>query len=84
MQSKKFTEDINEELKKESSSSSEDSQSSGALTNEERSSSSFGLDEDEKRNARLFLDSGNEPDSDETWIQWYCRQRGHEMLVEID
>ena len=29
-------------------------------------------------------DSGNEVDSDETWVQWYCKQRGHEMLCEID
>ena len=49
------------------------------LTGEEGSSSSSfgnkGPDGD---------DSGNDPDSDETWINWYCRQRGNEMLVPID
>ena len=48
------------------------------LTGEDGSSSSFG------NCSKLSEDSGNVPDSDETWIQWYCRQRGHEMLCVVD
>lgn len=25
----------------------------------------------------------SEPESDETWIEWFCKQKGHELLCEI-
>jgi hypothetical protein len=25
-----------------------------------------------------------EPDSEETWIEWFCKKRGHEFLCEVD
>jgi hypothetical protein len=48
------------------------------LTGEEGSSSSFGAGKVDN------LDSGNEPDTDQTWVQWYCSQRGNEMLCEVE
>lgn len=48
------------------------------LTGEEGSSSSFA------DASKASEDSGNAPDSDETWIQWYTRQRGNEMLCQVD
>ena len=44
------------------------------LTGEERTSSSF-VDSSA---------SGYEPDEDESWPEWYIRQRGHEMLCEVE
>lgn len=48
------------------------------LTGEEGSSSSFGAGQANN------MDSGNEPDTDQTWVQWYCSQRGNEMLCEVE
>jgi hypothetical protein len=25
-----------------------------------------------------------EPDSEETWIEWFCKRRGHEFMCEVD
>jgi hypothetical protein len=25
-----------------------------------------------------------EPDSEETWIEWFCKRKGHEYLCEVD
>jgi Casein kinase II regulatory subunit len=25
-----------------------------------------------------------EPDSEETWIEWFCKRKGHEFLCEVD
>lgn len=27
---------------------------------------------------------GNEPDSEETWIQWFCNKKGNEFICEVD
>ena len=27
---------------------------------------------------------GNEPDSEESWIEWFCNKRGHEIYLEVD
>ena len=68
------------EIKKAKSNKSSDIYSVNSdhfLTGEEGSSSSFGPHGGSEN-------SGHEPDSEETWVQWYCRQRGNEMLCEID
>ena len=25
-----------------------------------------------------------EPDSEETWVEWFCKRRGHEFICEVD
>ena len=25
-----------------------------------------------------------EPDSEETWIEWFCKRKGHEFICEVD
>ncbi len=27
---------------------------------------------------------GDEPDSDETWIDWFCRKKGNEFLCKVE
>lgn len=78
------SDEIEEEILK-GASSDEDIYSIGSghfLTGEEGHSSSFG--EDLPHATDLNHDSGNDIDSDQTWVQQYCSQRGHEMLCEID
>ena len=51
--------------------------SANFLTGEEGSSSTFGA-------GGRSDDSGVQPDSDETFIDWIVRQRGYEFLVKVD
>ena len=30
------------------------------------------------------VDSGCEPDDEESWIDWHCGKKGNEMLVKVD
>lgn len=37
-----------------------------------------------KSQVRIFHIIMIEPDSEETWIEWFCKRKGNEFLCEVD